>query len=81
MLAIALTLAEVLPMSFSYHSVMAKSRQDCPLGPWGMVFGCFGTLLLAPCTTKLYVIPFFIIRSIIIFRYININIFVFLRHP
>lgn len=64
-LAIALTLAEVLPMSFSYYSVMAKSRQDCPLGPWGMVFGCFGTQLLALCTTKLYVIPFFIIRSIL----------------
>ena len=80
MLAIALTLAEVLPMSFSYHSVMAKSRQDCPLGPWGMVFGCFGTLLLALCTTKLYVILFSLyIRSIIIFRYIII--FVFLRHP
>ena len=52
-LAIALSLTEVLPMSFTYTSSMAKFALDCPLGPWSMVFGSFGTLLLSLCTTQL----------------------------
>jgi len=51
MLAIAFSLTEVLPMSFTYSSSMAKFALDCPLGPWSMVFGSFGTLfglLLSP---------------------------------
>ena len=50
-LAVVLCHADTLPMPFKYSPDTERFREVCPLGPWVLIFGSFGTvlgLLLSP---------------------------------